>query len=293
MEEHTGCGYSIFGKNSNEEIDNLSVYLGERISVFQAELEAISRVAQDLWSIAGPSDKITILTDSQSALQALAQDRHNSKTRIKCITAINNLSNKADITIRWVKAHVGIPGNELADAHAKAGITNRANLPNEQIPQSISSFKAELNEKLTQKWNRIWFAKKGCRQTKNFYPEVDIAKSKKLLKLSRPTLSRIIRITTGHNFMSRHTTLIANKAPPLCRYCEMDCEDSEHIVAVCEALWKIRSDIFQHPQLDTPIPWEVEQMTKFINHSKIIDLEQNEHPQVRLDAVDATATNVQ
>ena len=39
----------------------------------------------------------------------------------RCINALNDLGKKNRINLRWVKAHVGIHGNEVADFLSKKG----------------------------------------------------------------------------------------------------------------------------------------------------------------------------
>jgi ribonuclease HI len=285
MEDHIGSGFCIY--ENNTEKANLSLYLGQKASVYQAELVAISRAAQDLGSMVSLGDEVTILSDSRSAVQAVCKETHTSKTELKCIKSINNLSMLAHVTIRWVKAHVGIPGNEKADDYAKKGVLERDSTELEIVPPSISNFKNELEEKLIAEWNQRWFQQTKCRQTKLFYPEIDLKKSQELIQLPRDQLSRIIRITTGHNFMNRHKAIIDNSLTNKCRLCQQNKEDSEHIVAECEPLWRIRLEAFNHPFLDSPIPWEAAQLNKFLKNRNVMNLEDEDfRPVLGQDAED-------
>jgi ribonuclease HI len=274
----TGCGYSIHRDRSTPEISNASFYLGDKTSVFQAEVEAICRAAQDAAAWARPEEDIMIFSDSQSALRALFKTSTKSKIVRKCVSALNNLHQHHEVTLLWIKAHVGHKGNELADQHAKNGILQRDSLELTDIPFSPSYYRARATEALIAQWNNRWYQTPGHRQSKMFYPEVDPLKSTKIVNLDREKLSRLVRFSTGHNFLRKHQDLQIHKTRTLtklnrCRLCEDDYEESSHIVAQCEPLWRIRSDAFYKPFLDNPIPWEVPQMVKFLQHPKIKSLE--------------------
>jgi hypothetical protein len=53
----------------------------------------------------------------------------------------------------------------------------------------------------------------------------------------------------------------------------------KHIVAECEALWEISSNIFWTPFLDSPIPWTVHQTASFTSHPRLKNLEKL-HPRM-------------
>ena len=59
------------------------------------------------------------------------------------------------ITLQWVKAHVGTIGNELEDAIAKKAATN-GTIPESytRIPKSVVL--RQLEEESLQKWQRSW-----------------------------------------------------------------------------------------------------------------------------------------
>jgi ribonuclease HI len=273
--EETGCGYSMHRKRSEPEIQNASLYLGTKASVFQAEIEAISQAAQDAPNVTKQGEEISLFSDSRSAILALFKPYTNSKTVYKCVQALNNLNIRNPVTILWIKAHVGHLGNELADGHAKNGILHKEELGLTPIPSSPAYFRALTQETLKTSWNDRWFQRDDCIHSKNFYPEVDLRKSAKIVKLNREKLSRLIRFTTGHTFLSGHRKTIKPNADinTMCRLCELEKETAEHIVADCEVLWKPRSDSFYKPFLDIPIPWEVPHMSKFLQNPKVRTLE--------------------
>ena len=63
---------------------------------------------------------------------------------------------------------------------------------------------------------------------------------------------------------------------PTCRLCGEDNEDSEHIIAECDALWKERLESFGKVQLDTPIPWTPAELMNFLKIDRIKELENDD-----------------
>ncbi|GBO27567.1 hypothetical protein AVEN_175429-1 [Araneus ventricosus] len=57
------------------------------------------------------------------------------------------------VGLSWVKAHVGIPGNELADQQAKLAITSGEKFV---IPAPYSHLKGLLKNYIVNKWNEYW-----------------------------------------------------------------------------------------------------------------------------------------
>ncbi|CAD6221996.1 GSCOCG00011700001-RA-CDS, partial [Cotesia congregata] len=66
--------------------------------------------------------KTIICTDSLSSVQALMNPFSDSPMVQECQLKLWNLSKQGEIVIAWVPAHIGIPGNELADSEAKSAI---------------------------------------------------------------------------------------------------------------------------------------------------------------------------
>jgi ribonuclease HI len=94
-------------------------------TVFQMEVEAIRYAAMALKSLwvdkpEGPN-VATIFVDNQASLKALNKYEIASTETHDAKTALNEAGLLGSITLRWIKAHVGYPGNEEADILAKGG----------------------------------------------------------------------------------------------------------------------------------------------------------------------------
>ncbi|GBN01427.1 hypothetical protein AVEN_3178-1 [Araneus ventricosus] len=57
------------------------------------------------------------------------------------------------VGLSWVKAHVGIPGNELTDQQAKLAITSGEKFV---IPAPYSHLKCLLKNYIVNRWNEYW-----------------------------------------------------------------------------------------------------------------------------------------
>ena len=119
LNNKTGCGvHTVKGKRV---IYNGNFYLGNTPTVFQAEITAIRKSAEMLLRSGYEGQTITFFSDSRASLAALNKLTIKSDTVEKCLTSLNELGIKNKIHLRWVKAHVGIHGNEIADYLAKKG----------------------------------------------------------------------------------------------------------------------------------------------------------------------------
>ncbi|GBN58384.1 Putative protein in type-1 retrotransposable element R1DM [Araneus ventricosus] len=146
MEEKTGFAVCILQNNQN--IQNYLYKLKSYNSVFQAELTAIRYAAN--WAVSN-NYKINIHTDSLSSIMALK----SAGSKSKLVNSVKNDLHLANglVGLSWVKAHVGIEGNELADQCAKQAITSGEEL---DIPAPRSYLNRKLKTYILNTWNTYW-----------------------------------------------------------------------------------------------------------------------------------------
>ena len=204
--------------------------LGPGATVFQAEVYAIRMAAEKLKDI--NCKNITFYSDSQSALQMLNGFFFNSLSGQACSNALNELGAGCEVTLRWVKAHIGHARNEEADQLAKAGTEEP--LPGDHdLPLSKAFFRAELKGGLQQMWDERWDSYKNTnlyRQTRQFLPKFYEKISKDVCKLSRDKLSHVIQAITGHGYLHYHQFKLNRVDSPNCRWCEEEDETAWHII---------------------------------------------------------------
>ena len=129
----------------------------------------------------------------------------------------------------WLPSHVGLAGNESADAAAKAAL----NLAESQIPVPFSDFYP-----LNSCWQRLWNM-----QTNNklhgIEPTVKYAKS---YKLPRRDELIIHRLRIGHTHLT-HAFILNRDDPPECISCQTPLT-VEHILLNCAEFMQIRESYY-------------------------------------------------
>ncbi|GBL99277.1 hypothetical protein AVEN_177312-1 [Araneus ventricosus] len=150
-------------------------------TVFQAEILALKAAIE--WANTANED-VNIWSDSESSLQALKS--FNVKSKITQEAQMTLLEN-ARIRLGWVKAHIGIKGNEITDTLAKEATTDG-------IPASLPFPKSFLKKQLLQlslsRWQAEWDNGETGRLVYNIIPKI----SNKQLHWSR----ECIQFATGH-----------------------------------------------------------------------------------------------
>jgi hypothetical protein len=149
-----------------------------------------------------PSEKrIVFHVDNQATLKTRDSKDITNKTCKETRETLNKLRKKNTVVLEWVKAHVGILGNEEADKLAKAGGNSTAVLGSGLTAKS--AVRKELKENMISKWTEIWQSYEDFRRTKVWYPTPDQPKSDKLLKHARSEVGRIARFLSGFAFLHR------------------------------------------------------------------------------------------
>jgi len=182
------------------------------------------------------SDKTaTIYTDSQITLEKIRNSNIYTyiieEIRRKLIGVKNTGWN---ITLRWVKAHAGIKGNELADTLAKKAAKDETMIESyKRIPKSVVA--RELEEESIRQWQREWTQTTKGRMTKDFFPDVA-----ERLKMEINLTQNLTAIVTGHGetraYLQR-LKIIANASCP----CGKRDQTTDQLIFDCELLTKERN----------------------------------------------------
>ena len=256
--EGTGAGFVIYHKN--EVLSYESIKLNDNATVFQAEITAIRYAADYLYSL--PTVKfVKILVDSQAALLALNKQHVTADSVLQAIHSLERLSLKgAVVRLAWVKAHVGIQGNELADSAAKLGAKDEMGSNHKvHLRMTQAEVKMSLEAAIRETWTQRWQRDPGYWMTKQFLTKPDKAAGKRACQLSKSSLSRLIQLITGHNFLSYFQFKLDSTINPLCRMCEESNETFFHLLTDCPALEVKRREWFldQAPTTDNWKPGEL------------------------------------
>ncbi|UYV85057.1 K02A2.6-like, partial [Cordylochernes scorpioides] len=112
----SGSGIAIY---KDKILEKISLSHPRHLSVYKSELSSIDTALKDI-NINSPS-KITIYSDSRAAIYTLQSCFSSQEPLLKSIAkSLNRLPANSSVTVQWLPAHVGIPGNELADSLANA-----------------------------------------------------------------------------------------------------------------------------------------------------------------------------
>ena len=159
--------------------------------------------------------------------------------------------------LRWVKAHVGVIYNEKADelavSAAKEDRPILADIP--LVSKEISKRHILLGtDKLWERLFHLLTYPERCRQTKNFFPKIDRARSHKILTCNRSQWGKLNQFMTGHNFLRRHNNIVDPNEAAICDLCGFGdyVQDTEHILSECPYFLGLRSDLFQQHILVPP-----------------------------------------
>jgi hypothetical protein len=179
------------------------------------------------------------------------------------------------IHLRYVKAHVGIPGNEAADALAKRGVGQDFQYFPTPVPKC--NFNKIIKDHLYSLWTIHW-DKQDLSQIKIWFPYLDPSLSNRLLSFKRDSFSRRVRFLTGHCFLRRQNNLVDlnYQFSTVCRKCNIYQERASHILMDCEPLWPLRVRHFQTAFLPNLPLWSPSQLHGFLKEPSIMELEEAE-----------------
>ncbi|XP_023212009.1 uncharacterized protein LOC111614875 [Centruroides sculpturatus] len=194
-------------------------------SIFSAELHAIYLA---LKHVNRKGHRCCVIyTDSVSALQALISCEPSSHS---IVIKIHNLichlfTRNLSIKFCWVPGHVGIRGNEEADAAAKAASPSQ-----HEMCLEGSDLKLVVKKRLAERWQNMWNA-----QIHNKLHEIkpNIENWTRNKHYDRRFEVILTRLRIGHTRLT-HLYLLKGEDQPVCEYC--NCTLSvKHMLCNCSA----------------------------------------------------------
>ncbi|GIY41486.1 uncharacterized protein CDAR_206861 [Caerostris darwini] len=191
--------------------------LSDHSSVFLAELTAIDQAID--YTSANNLSAVKIITDARSVLLAL----QNPNSLDPDINRVNKKLRNSEgrIQLFWIKAHVGLAGNEKADDYAKEA----TNIPGVNIitPITINAIKSFLKKELMAGWQNNWTNSTKGRNVHNLFPKVSVDRIQGDFFLNQ--------LITGHGTLAKYQERFFGKTA-ICQ-CGHHSENTRHVIYEC------------------------------------------------------------
>jgi hypothetical protein len=152
------------------------------------------------------------------------------------------------ITLRWIPAHVGIIGNELADQAASQciseslplSISNDVEHSLHSIPPTPSAARNMIRENINEKFD-LWINQnmKETQSIVHLVPRIPFWSGRKTSRhrfsMKQNLKSWLFRVRTGHSRLGAHSTRFTKRpdASALCPSCLQSEETSVHVLFMC------------------------------------------------------------
>lgn len=228
-------GMGIYFDDSKEEFRS---YLNYDISIKTTELIAIYLAIK--LAISMDKQNIVIFTDSKSSCVSLRNSilqKKNYKYYEQKIIELANANKNRTIKIQWIPAHIGLPGNEIADKLAKESLKHNTTLYNTlelnlHIPPEDALYicKQTLHNKWVNEFERRTLNKGVFHASVIQKPQIKPWFRKSTLNSKQ--LKQILRIRSGHTYDKKHLYTMKLIDTNLCNTCNVP-ETAEHIIQHC------------------------------------------------------------
>ena len=209
-------------------------------SIFSAESQAIM-LALDFIEVS-QHDKFAIFSDSMSCLQAIDNAKFEDPMIKSVLEKCHFLqSNQKTIVFWWVPSHVGIRGNEKADAAAKAAldlVTSNVKIPHTDLKHIVHT---HYSKKWQSDWDHVAFNK--------LQPIKPLLGDTTLRNISSRRDEVVLhRLRLGHSYLT-HSYLLKGEDAPECVPCQC-LLTVEHILLHCVDFSLIRPKHFSAQNLN-------------------------------------------
>lgn len=176
-------------------------------------------------------NEIIHYVDNQSIIKALQAHKgktgqyliENYRKHAQSITQNTNNS----ITLRWISAHSGVPGNEAVDEEAKRAVEGESSsnelLPRflrRTLPASKATIKQAKAEEIKRRWNENWVSSPRHDHMKKVDPSHPYRKFRQRRdNLSRSQGSILTQVRCGHILLNTYLKRIGKRENDYCDWC--------------------------------------------------------------------------
>lgn len=208
--------------------------LPDHASIFSAEAQAIL-LALDIIKQSN-NQQFLIISDSYSCIKSIENRNSQNPLITKILDHLHEIiKSKCKLVFVWVPSHIGIAGNTVADAAAKAAL----NIPNSNICVSHSDFKPLISNHIKKCWQKSWDSEPN-NKLKKIQPSIEPFVINRL-----PRRDEIIihRLRVGHTYLT-HSYLLYKENPPECDVCQSPLT-VEHLLITCAKYTSVRQKLYK------------------------------------------------
>lgn len=261
--ENVGCATVVFEHDTLTTVNKFR--LGSHCTNNQAEQYAIHRALQHIKQYPNTVN-VCIVTDSKSTLQKLANPKDHDPIieQIRLDIIELNQTSSTQVTFSWVKSHIGILGNELADIAAKSAAKDQL-LPESYSQISKTHLHYLLHTKTINHWQQHWDNTTNGQHLKQYIPNINSYIKNKQITTDFFTT----QLLTGHGPVNAYFYRFKIRTSPVCE-CDFYTEQTyRHLLYDCRLLRDIRETLRQQVTRQNGV-WPVDEPTLLMKHHKAL-----------------------